>query len=74
MSIAVIDRTAERLKGFSVDGWFFVGHSMGGMSNLELISRHDIKAQTEIMPMSDVNLAIAKLKENKARYRMVLKN
>ncbi len=45
MSIAVIDRTAERLKSFSVDGWFFIGHSMGGMSNLELISRHDIKAQ-----------------------------
>ena len=29
---------------------------------------------TEVMPMSEVNEAIAKLKDNKARYRIVLKN
>jgi uncharacterized zinc-type alcohol dehydrogenase-like protein len=54
------------------------GSLIGGRSAiremLEFAARHDIKAQTEIMPMSDVNLAIAKLKDNKARYRMVLKN
>ncbi len=41
---------------------------------LEFAARHDIKAKTDVMPMSDVNHAIAKLKDNKARYRMVLKN
>ncbi len=54
------------------------GSIIGGRSAiremLEFAARHDIKAQTEIMPMSDVNLAIARLKDNKARYRMVLKN
>lgn len=41
---------------------------------LEFAARHNISAQTELMPMSQVNEAIAKLKENKARYRMVLTN
>jgi uncharacterized zinc-type alcohol dehydrogenase-like protein len=41
---------------------------------LEFSARHDIKAKTEVMPMSQVNQAIARLKENKARYRIVLKN
>ena len=41
---------------------------------LEFAARHDIKAQSDIMPMSEVNAAITKLKDNKARYRMVLKN
>jgi uncharacterized zinc-type alcohol dehydrogenase-like protein len=41
---------------------------------LEFAAQHDIKAMTEIMPMSEVNDAIAKLKDNKARYRIVLKN
>jgi len=41
---------------------------------LEFAARHDIKAKTDLMPMSEVNQAIAKLKENKARYRVVLKN
>ncbi len=54
------------------------GSIIGGRSAikemLEFAARHDIKARTEIMPMSDVNLAIARLKDNKARYRMVLKN
>lgn len=41
---------------------------------LEFSARHGIKAKTEVMPMSEVNQAIARLKENKARYRIVLKN
>jgi pimeloyl-ACP methyl ester carboxylesterase len=45
MSIAVVDRTAERLKDFDVDSWFFIGHSMGGMASLELLSQHNIKAR-----------------------------
>jgi uncharacterized zinc-type alcohol dehydrogenase-like protein len=41
---------------------------------LEFAARHDIKAKIDVMPMSEVNQAIAKLKDNKARYRIVLKN
>jgi uncharacterized zinc-type alcohol dehydrogenase-like protein len=41
---------------------------------LEFSARHGIKAKTEVMPMSEVNQAIARLKDNKARYRIVLKN
>lgn len=41
---------------------------------LSFAARHGIQAQIEVLPMSDVNKAIAKVKENKARYRMVLEN
>jgi len=41
---------------------------------LDFSARHGITAQTEIMPMSDVNKAIQKVRDNKARYRIVLKN
>jgi len=45
MSIAVTDTAAERMKQFDLKGWFFIGHSMGGMASLELISKHDIQTQ-----------------------------
>lgn len=51
-----------------------IGGSSAIREMLEFAARHDIKAQTEVMPMSEVNQAIAKLKANKARYRIVLKN
>ena len=35
-------------------------------------SRHQIKAQVEVMPMHQLNEAIRRLKANKARYRIVL--
>ena len=41
---------------------------------LEFAARHDIEAKTEVMPLADVNKAIEKVRANKARYRMVLKN
>ncbi|MFQ5772442.1 MAG: NAD(P)-dependent alcohol dehydrogenase [bacterium] len=41
---------------------------------LEFCARHHIKAKTEILPMSEVNTAIDKVRNGKARYRMVLKN
>lgn len=41
---------------------------------LELCAKHDIKAQIQEMPMSQVNEAIALTRENKARYRVVLRN
>jgi len=41
---------------------------------LEFSARHNIQAKTEVMPMSDANTAIKKVRENKARYRIVLTN
>lgn len=45
LSIGAVDTVAERLPEFGLQGWFFVGHSMGGMSSLEAISQHGINAQ-----------------------------
>jgi pimeloyl-ACP methyl ester carboxylesterase len=45
MSIAAIDSTADRLADFNVDDWFFIGHSMGGMASLELVSEHVTEAR-----------------------------
>jgi uncharacterized zinc-type alcohol dehydrogenase-like protein len=41
---------------------------------LTFCARHKIAPQIELMPMTDVNKAIDKLKANKARYRIVLHN
>ena len=41
---------------------------------LGFAARHNIKAKTEVMPMDKVNDALQKVREYKARYRMVLKN
>ncbi len=41
---------------------------------LDFATRHNIKAKTEILPMAQVNTAIQKVRQNKARYRMVLQN
>ncbi|RME20079.1 MAG: NAD(P)-dependent alcohol dehydrogenase [Candidatus Zixiibacteriota bacterium] len=40
---------------------------------LEFAARHNIVAKTELMPLGQVNDALARLAENKARYRIVLK-
>ena len=54
------------------------GRIIGSRSNmhemLEFAARHEIKTQVEVLPMSEVNYAIARIKNNKARYRIVLKN
>jgi uncharacterized zinc-type alcohol dehydrogenase-like protein len=39
---------------------------------LHFAARHNIEAQVEVMPMSKINEAVAKLKKNEARYRIVL--
>jgi pimeloyl-ACP methyl ester carboxylesterase len=44
LSIAVTNKAAERMQEFDVDGWFFIGHSMGGMASLEIISDHKVSA------------------------------
>jgi uncharacterized zinc-type alcohol dehydrogenase-like protein len=41
---------------------------------LEFSARHGIRAKTEALPLSDVNIAIQKVRDNLARYRMVLLN
>jgi uncharacterized zinc-type alcohol dehydrogenase-like protein len=41
---------------------------------LSFAQEHGIKPVVELMPMSQVNAAIQKLQENKARYRIVLVN
>jgi len=41
---------------------------------LEFAARHDIVAKTEAVPMDQVNSAIVRVRQGKARYRMVLVN
>lgn len=41
---------------------------------LSFAQEHGIKPMVELMPMSQVNAALQKVKENKARYRIVLVN
>lgn len=41
---------------------------------LDFAARHDVKACTEPMPMSQVNAGIEKIRDNQVRYRVVLKN
>ena len=52
------------------------GSSTGGRYDmremLRFAAQHNIQAQVEVMPMSKVNEALAKLKKNEARYRIVL--
>ncbi|MBE3072918.1 MAG: NAD(P)-dependent alcohol dehydrogenase [Acidobacteria bacterium] len=41
---------------------------------LEFAARHGIAARTEVVPMAQVNAAIERVRQNRARYRMVLTN
>lgn len=41
---------------------------------LSFAEEHGIKPAVELMPMSQVNTALQRVKENKARYRIVLVN
>ena len=45
LSIAAVDSTALEIDQLAINEWFFIGHSMGGMSSMELITEHDIDAQ-----------------------------
>jgi pimeloyl-ACP methyl ester carboxylesterase len=42
LSILAIDPAAARMAELSLDSWTVIGHSMGGLSSLELISRHPL--------------------------------
>jgi uncharacterized zinc-type alcohol dehydrogenase-like protein len=39
---------------------------------LHFAALNGIKAQTEVMPLTSVNEAVQKVRDNRARYRMVL--
>jgi alcohol/geraniol dehydrogenase (NADP+) len=41
---------------------------------LAFAARHRIAAQVEVAPMGDVNAALDRLRQNRARYRMVVEN
>jgi alcohol/geraniol dehydrogenase (NADP+) len=55
-----------------------VGSNTGGraaiIEMLDFAARHNVKAQVEVTPMAQANAAIAKVRKNNARYRIVLKN
>jgi len=51
-----------------------IGSRAGIREMLEFAARHGITAQTEVLPMVQVNAAIDKIRQNRARYRMVLTN
>jgi uncharacterized zinc-type alcohol dehydrogenase-like protein len=44
------------------------------LAMLSFSQEHGIQPVVELMPMSQVNAALQKVKENKARYRIVLVN
>lgn len=52
----------------------FLGNRATMREMLSFAQEHGIKPKVELMPMAQVNEAIQKVKENKARYRIVLVN
>jgi uncharacterized zinc-type alcohol dehydrogenase-like protein len=52
----------------------FLGNQVTMREMLAFAQDHGIAPKVELMPMSQVNEAIQKVKENKARYRIVLVN
>ena len=52
----------------------FMGNRAAMREMLAFAHEHSITSQVELMPMSQMNGAIQRLRENKARYRIVLVN
>ena len=52
----------------------FLGNRATMKEMLSFAQEHGIKPRIELMPMSEINDAIEKVKQNKARYRIVLVN
>lgn len=52
----------------------FIGNHAAMKETLKFAQAHGIKPKVELMPMSQVNKAIRRVRENKARYRIVLVN
>jgi pimeloyl-ACP methyl ester carboxylesterase len=42
LSISAVNKAAIRIADLDLDGWFVIGHSMGGLSSMILISEHAI--------------------------------
>ncbi len=57
----------------SISGSFIGNRAMMG-EMLSFAQEHSIRSRIELMPMARVNEAIERVKENKARYRIVLVN
>ncbi|MCK4567335.1 MAG: hypothetical protein KAU48_08500, partial [Candidatus Thorarchaeota archaeon] len=52
----------------------FLGNRATMQEMLSFAQTHNIKPKVELMPMTKVNEALRKVKEGKARYRIVLFN
>jgi uncharacterized zinc-type alcohol dehydrogenase-like protein len=54
------------------------GSAIGNRASIremfDFAARHNIVAQTEVVPMSELNAAIARVRRNEARYRIVVAN
>ena len=70
ITLRPIDLVAHQL---SISG-SFLGTPEGMREMLLFSQTHAIQPMIELMPMAQVNTAIERLKENKARYRIVLVN
>ena len=42
LSIAAVDGAAKRAEAFGLKGWFLIGHSMGGLSAMTLMTKHPL--------------------------------
>jgi D-arabinose 1-dehydrogenase-like Zn-dependent alcohol dehydrogenase len=49
-----------------------IGNRAAVQEMLEFVARHGVKAQVEVMPLAEVNAALDRVRQNRARYRMVL--
>jgi uncharacterized zinc-type alcohol dehydrogenase-like protein len=70
MTLRPIDLVAHEL---SISG-SFLGTPEGMREMLSFSQMHGIQPMVELMPMAQINTAVQRLKENKARYRIVLFN
>nr|MBA2710492.1 alcohol dehydrogenase [Tatlockia sp.] len=57
--------------GKSVSG-SYIGNRQRMREMLSFAGLHGIEAQVEVVPLSEVNAAIEKVRSNQARYRMVV--
>jgi len=66
--VTAVIRTQKTICGSATGGRAYMREM------LDFAARNNIVARTECLPMSDVNDAVEKVRDNKARYRIVLKN
>jgi len=70
INVDSVDLVAHEL---SIEG-SFVGNQNNMRDMLQFAQKHAIRPMIEVMPMSHVNEAIKRLKQNQAHYRIVLQN